>query len=190
MPSSPAPAAVSATYSTCQLSPYLKMILGSSAQGQAPSSLPLLVFGIEDTPSSFSFGFSFCISAFPLVLFKDFQSHQLCHCKADVCSATCPVLPGSSPSISSLLMAVSCCKAASRFGLQPLPQPSLLLPLIRRDNGGILVFSSCGTHHHQPLSCARYAVPGVSAKARLPLCPSSFNLNTNKFSWPWCSSLS
>lgn len=96
MPSSPDPAAVSATYSTCQLSPYLKMILGSSARGQAPSSLPLLVFGIEDTPSSFSFGFSFCISAFPLVLFKDFQSHQLCHCKADVCSATCPALPGSS----------------------------------------------------------------------------------------------
>lgn len=171
------------------------MILGSSVWGQAFSSFPLLVFGVEDTPFSFSFGFYLwtSFSAFPLTPLHGFSKPPALLLQGWCVLCDLPSASGHFLSTSSLLMAVSCCKAASGFGLQPFPQLSFFPPLMHRDNGGILAgtsFSSCTTHHHQPLPCARDAVPGVSAKARVPLCPSSFNLNTDKFSWPQRSFIS
>lgn len=168
MPSPPDPAAVSATYSTSQLSPCLKLILGSSAWSQALSSFPLLVFGMEDTPFSFYFGFSFCISfsSFPLTPLQGFSKPPALPLQGWCVLCNLPCTPRHFPSISSLLMAVSCCKAASRFGLQPLPQLSFYPPLMHRDNGSILVGTSSPLAAHTIISLC--LVLGMQSQVFLP----------------------
>lgn len=112
--------------------PRLKMILGSLAQGQAPSSLPSLLFGGAGTPHNFSFAFSFCASAFHLEPFAaSFAVGRL------VCALQRVLCSQELLSISSLLVAGSSCKAASGLGLQPSPWLSFFPPFIHRGSGDI-----------------------------------------------------
>lgn len=170
----------------------LKMMLGSVVQGQAPSWLPPPPPEGADAPHTFSFGFAFCISAFPLNPFAASSAiaRLVCALQPAPCSqaALIHLLP---PRGSILLQscfwtwAAALTPAIRLHSPHPQRQRWHFLPSPAGSSSPLAVH-----HHPQPLPCARYAVPGVSAKARVPPCPSSFNLNTNKFSRPRYSSIS
>lgn len=146
MTSPPDTSVVLATYGTCQQSPCLKLMLGSSAQARHLSRSHRCCLGEQTLPIASPLGFPSVSRLFPWIpLLPVLPLHGQC--------VLCNLLraPRQLPSISSLLMAASCCKAASGLGLQPSPGHPFSLPLSTEAVVALLAFScrqfisSCST---------------------------------------------